>query len=156
MDQNGFGNGSGAGLYIDFDGTVKFEGATFFLDNEVTEYYQSAGQGAALYSGSAAEEPMIFSGPVTVSGNSGMVGSSTPGESFTLLAMLMEVECPFARVAENLQHERVAMNMSDWRNPDLGVCNGRVRDVSKFAKCFSRAFVEKKNVGALRVQSRPQ
>lgn len=98
--KSGFGNGSGAGLYIDFDGVVTFKGASFFLNNEVTEGEDSGGGGAALYSRSSMPDPMIFSGPVTVSGNSGMVGLSTPGvraavESNTSLQLIVDV-CPSA------------------------------------------------------------
>ncbi|CAM9912938.1 unnamed protein product [Scytosiphon promiscuus] len=74
-NNSGFGNGSGAGLYIDFLGVVTFQGSTFFLDNEVTEGEGSGGGGAALYSRSSNSDPMVFSGPVTVSGSSGMDGA---------------------------------------------------------------------------------
>ncbi|CAM9959551.1 unnamed protein product [Pylaiella littoralis] len=77
---NGTGNGSGAGLYITSDGTATFKGATFFTNNEVNinqRGFESNGAGAALFSSSHAAEPMIFSGPVTVSGNYGDRGAIT-------------------------------------------------------------------------------
>lgn len=54
---------------------VVCQGATSFIDNEVTEGFDSGGRGAALFSASQVEEPMVFSGGVTVSGNSGSVRS---------------------------------------------------------------------------------
>lgn len=58
---------------------VVHQGATFFTNNEVNinqRGFESNGAGAALFSSSRAAEPMIFSGPVTVSGNYGDVRGS--------------------------------------------------------------------------------
>ncbi|CAM9648236.1 unnamed protein product [Pylaiella littoralis] len=74
---NGEGGGSGAGLYIDSFGIATFKGATYFTNNEVIEDRAAGGDGAALFSVSSSEEAMVFSGPVTVSGNSGAQGAIT-------------------------------------------------------------------------------
>ena len=49
------------------------QGATSFVNNEITEDFNSGGWGAALFSWSGM--PLVFEGPVTVSGNSGSVST---------------------------------------------------------------------------------
>lgn len=56
----------------------RFQGATAFINNDVTEDFDTGGRGAALFSWSS--EPMVFSGPVTVSGNTGMVSQDISPE----------------------------------------------------------------------------
>ncbi len=57
---------------------VRPQGATYFLNNEVTEGEEySGGWGAALFSDARASTPMVFTGPVTVSGNSGSVSETS-------------------------------------------------------------------------------
>lgn len=74
--QYGRGNGNGASLYIDSSGIVEFKGATSFMDNEVTETFQSGGRGAAMYSSAGGDDPRVFSGPVLFKGNSGLVSEA--------------------------------------------------------------------------------
>lgn len=59
------------------EGLVLFKGAASFIDNEVSEMFQSGGRGAGMYTGAFHDEPMVFSGPVLFSGNLGLVSAGS-------------------------------------------------------------------------------